>query len=83
MLSMYGLANGNGLKARRLYVEQCPDSSDPDRDIFENIHERLHATETFKPTGELGRLMTVRMVQLKEFVLNIKEHNRGRSSQKL
>ncbi|EFN72812.1 hypothetical protein EAG_02637, partial [Camponotus floridanus] len=38
---MYGLADGNSLRARRLYIERFPNRNVPDRKSFERIHQRL------------------------------------------
>lgn len=80
---IYGLADGNSLQARRLYIERFPGRNVPDRKIFQNIHRRLHETGTLKRSGGPGRAMTIRTVQLEQNVLDMIEEDPGSSTRKI
>lgn len=80
---MYGLANRNALRAKRLYAEKFPERIAPNRKTFERIHQRLCETGTFKQGGGTGRPRTVRTVQLEENVLNMVEEDPSTSTRKI
>lgn len=48
----YGLANGSGPEAVRLYRERFPDRQIPDRKLFEKIHRRLCEDGKFAVVAE-------------------------------
>ena len=80
---IYGLADGNALEARRLYIERFPARIAPDRKMFESIHRRLQETGTLKRNGGAGRPRTTRTVALEENVLNVVEEEPGTSTRKI
>lgn len=43
--------------------------------LIENIHRRLYETDALKRSGEPGRLITVRTVQMERNVLDIVEED--------
>lgn len=80
---IYGLADGNSLKARRLYIERFPGRNIPDRKLFQNIHQRLHETGALKKMGGPGKPNTVRTVELEENVLDMIEEDPSTSTRKI
>lgn len=46
---MYGLADGNCMKALRLYQERFPTRKCPDRKTFQRIHQYLRDKGRFAP----------------------------------
>ena len=80
---IYGLADGNALKAKRLYMERFPNRIVPDRKIFQSIHQRLRETGTLRRSGGPGRPMTVRRVDVEETVLDMIEDEPGTSTRRI
>lgn len=80
---MYGLANGNSLKARLLYGERFPNRQIPNRKTFESIHRRLHETGQLKRRGGSGRPITVRTPEMEENILDMVEEDPHTSTRKI
>jgi hypothetical protein len=80
---MYGLADGNALKARRLYRERYPTRRLPDRKTFEAIHCRIceHGS-TASPPGTGGRPRSTTPEE-EEDVLNAVDQSPGVSTRRL
>jgi hypothetical protein len=67
---MYGLADGKGAAAQRLYRETFPERRCPDRKTFEAIDRHLREHVIFKPnTRDWGRPRSTRTLQLEEAIL--------------
>lgn len=80
---MYGLADGNALRARRLYQERYPRHRLPDRKTFERIHRRLCENGRFaQPRNTAGRPRGTRPEE-EEDVLTRVEANPGISTRRL
>lgn len=73
---MYGRANGNSLKAKRLYVERFPNRRPPHHTIFARLHERLCDTGSLaKRSRNSGRHRHLRTPVLEEAILDdISDH---------
>lgn len=81
---MYGLADGNALKAKRLYEERFPNRNIPDRRIFSNIHRRLCEKGNFDLDNHLkGSHQTARTQEIEEEVLNSIEEDPNLSTRKI
>lgn len=81
---MYGLADGNSSKARRLYEERFPGRVVPARKTFYKLHLRLSEKGSFKPNNHLkGTLKTARTPQTEDAVLNMVEENPEISARKI
>lgn len=81
---VYGRANGNGLKARRLYSELYPDRIVPHHGIFARIHQRLREDGSFsRSTVDCGRSREVRTAALEEAVLNSIEESPRNSTRRI
>lgn len=72
---VYGLANGNTLRARRIYQARYPNRVLPNSRTFSNIHRRLSETGKFQKGTSEGRPRTTRTPETEEAVLQeIDEH---------
>lgn len=81
---LYGRANGNGLRARRLYAELYPERTLPHHSVFARIHQRLREEGNFsRTTVDCGRSREVRTVALEEAVLNLIEESPGTSTRQI
>jgi hypothetical protein len=73
---MYGLADGNGAVAQRLYRESFTERRWPDRKTFEAIDRRLREHGTLKPiTRDWGRSRRTKTPQLEEEILHSVDDN--------
>nr|CAH7768641.1 unnamed protein product [Callosobruchus chinensis] len=80
----YGMAQGNGHAARRIYHERYPQRAVPTVRTFIRIHARLSKTGSFKrSTVVIGRPAIVRTVQMEEAGLNEIERNPETSTRKI
>lgn len=80
---VYGLANGNTVKARRLYQEKFPGRRCPNRKTFVNIHRHLCDYGTFATrTGDRGRPRTTTPAEEEE-ILNTVDGNPEISTRQL
>lgn len=80
----YGLADGNALRARRIYQERYPNRVIPDARTFSSIHRRLQETGTFKiDNSSKGAHPTVRTPEIEEAVLNTVEEHPETSTRKI
>lgn len=68
---MYGLAQGNGREARKLYHERFPNRRLPSHPTFASVDRRLRETGSFaiSNTGR-GHPRTVRMPETEEYILD-------------
>ncbi|KAJ8942109.1 hypothetical protein NQ318_000704 [Aromia moschata] len=72
-------ANGNALKAQRIYAEQYPERRLPDHTTFTNIYQRVRGFGKFerevsvKRKNDSGRIREVRIEALEEDILNLVE----------
>lgn len=80
---MYGLADGNASRARRLYQERYPTRRLPDRKTFEGVHRRLCEYGSFARSPRTGGRPKVARPEEEEAVLNIVEENPGISTRRL
>nr|CAH7734471.1 unnamed protein product [Callosobruchus chinensis] len=69
MHSVYDLANGNTLRARRIYQERYPNRVLPNSRTFSNIHRRLHETGKFQKGTSKGNPRTTKNPETEEAVL--------------
>ena len=68
---MYGLAQGNGREARRLYLERFPNRRLPSHPTFASVDGRLRETGSFAISNTcIGHSRSVRAPEKKEYVLN-------------
>lgn len=81
---IYGRANGNGLLAKRLYVQKYPNRRAPSHRIFARIHQRLRDTGSFEPRNhDRGRNLTVRTPDVEERILVHVEEDPGISVRRI
>lgn len=81
---IYGRANGNGLLAKRLYVQKYPNRRAPSHRIFARIHQRLRETGSFEPRNQdRGRNLTVRTPDVEERILAHVEEDPGISVRRI
>ncbi|GFW17044.1 DUF4817 domain-containing protein [Trichonephila clavipes] len=67
---IYGVADWNPLKARRLHGERFPYRRLPNRNAFERLHRHLGETDSFvSRMHDTGRTRSVRTQELEEHVL--------------
>nr|CAH7725929.1 unnamed protein product [Callosobruchus chinensis] len=66
---VYGLANGNTLRARKIYQERYPNGVLPNSRTFSNIHRRLSETGEFQKGTSEGRPRTTRTSETEAAVL--------------
>lgn len=78
----YGLADGNGSKARRIYMEKYPTRKLPDARTFQRVHHRLRETGTVLQTQRGGRPTRLDPIQ-EEDVLEAVENDPSTSTRKL
>jgi hypothetical protein len=72
----YGLADGNGAAAQRLYRERFPERRCLDRKTIEANDRRLKEHGTLKPnTHDWGRTRRTRTPQLEEATLHLVDHD--------
>lgn len=81
----YGLADGNGLRARRFYQERFPDLPVPHHEKFQKIHQQLcDKGEFYKREKNLpSRNRPVRTPEIEEQVLHEVENNQSTSTRKI
>lgn len=81
---LYGLANGNALKARRFYAERYPERHLASSRMFSKIHLRLQQTGSFAGLhNNAGRPRSIRTADLEEEVLQIIEDTPETSTRKI
>lgn len=66
---IYGIADGNQLEADRFYRERFPNRNVPNRKTSQSTLQVLHKIGTLKRRGGQGKPMTVRTVELENYVL--------------
>lgn len=67
---IYGVADGNGRAAARLYAQRFPHRRHPSRTTFSAIHRRLRETGTMRPVlADTGRQRYARTPQTEERIL--------------
>lgn len=77
---IYGLANGNGRAAARLYRERYPTRRQPNHQTFARVHQNLANHGCFRVTIEgTGRPRTARTPIFEEGVLHAVDRNPGTS----
>lgn len=81
---LYGLADGNAYKARRLYQRRFPNRVVPDARTISSTHRRLCETGSFEPNNHLkGAPQTARTPAIELAVLNSVEENPDISTRKV
>jgi hypothetical protein len=81
---VYGLADGNALRARRIYSERYPNRQLPNVRTFTRLHQRLVETGSFARASDIpGRPITRRTPALEEAVLNEIEVHPETSTRKI
>ena len=81
---VYGLSNGNSLRAARLYAERYPNRQVPHPQTFQSIHSRLSEHGSFSKQSHLcGRKRSARIPAIEEEVLNIISDHPETSTRKI
>lgn len=78
----YGLANGNGREAKRLYEEKFPNRVSPHHSKFQKIHQHLSEHGKFykRDSSRPARERTIRTAETEENVLHQIENNPSTST---
>lgn len=81
---VYGLANGNGLNAQRLYALRFPNRRLPNYRTFINSHQHLREYGRFQtPMHDTGRPRQARNPAVDEEILNVIDENPGMSTRQI